>query len=311
MVSETTEAGYKRCLEYIKSAGIDYKSIESVTEYIKSIHGMRTKKGSLISEASVKIYLVSTLWYLTENKGDKEVITEIKMEIKRIREAIDKEVSTHKLIGTQKENYIKWDEVMEVYNMLKLDYKKTSTKYKTYVLLSCYVLMAPRRLRDYALMDIVDKESEELNKARNYYVKSAGYFIFNNYKTAKTYKCKKIKLTDEHKKIMNEYIEDKSASGSLFNMSGDAIQAKLARLFKGKKDKRVSVNILRHSYISWLKDNGKLGEDNNIWLIMGHSKGMQNEYYKKCQNTESDDDDEESEESEKGNEIIVMENMYK
>ena len=310
MRSEYTEKEYERCLGYIESAKIDYRKIKNPKDYIEKIERMRTKTGTNISEATVKLYLCATVWFMTKTNEENNYIEEIKGKITEIRNKLNEEVSSHKLIRKQKENYLKWEEILEVYDGLKPKYKKSKTAYKTYVMLSCYVLMAPRRLKDYALMDVADEETEEMDRKKNYYIKAGGYFIFNNYKTAKTYKSKKIKLTEEHKKILDDYIKEYEIDDSLLGLTDAAIKGKLVRLFKKEKNKEVSVNILRHSYISWLKDKGKLTEDNNIWLIMGHSKGMQNAYYKKENKIDSDDEDE-SYEEDTVNDIIIMEDIYK
>lgn len=311
MRSTKTEAEYERCLGYISSANIDYKKIDNTMDYINKIEGMTTKSGTQISEATKKLYLSATVWYMTKTNQDVKKIEEIKTKITEIRNKLNKEVSTHKLIRNQKENYIKWEDVLDVYNGLKPKHKNSNTAYKTYVLLSCYVLMAPRRLKDFALMDVIESETDDINKERNYYVKEGGYFIFNNYKTSKTYNSKRIKPIEDHKLILDEYIKYYNIEGSLLGLTENAIKGKLLRLFKKEKNKSVSVNILRHSYISWLRDNGKLKENNNIWLIMGHSKGMQNAYYKMEQELEEADmDDYDEIDDDQNDELIIMENVY-
>ena len=95
---------------------------------------------------------------------------------------------------------------------------------------------------------------------------------------------------------MDEYISEKNITGLLLGGTEHMIQSKLVRLFVKYLDKQISVNILRHSYISWLNDTGKLTitTRKNIAYIMAHTIEMQGEYYKN-----------------KNNEVINSESMTK
>ena len=104
--------------------------------------------------------------------------------------------------------------------------------------------------------------------------------------------------------MLDGYIEKYKIEGSLFELKGGAIKDRLVRIFKKYTKKTVSVNILRHSYISWLMDNGKLKtiEDRKRYAgIMGHSVSMQGEYYK-----DKSKEGEEGEEGEDGEEDEMM-----
>ena len=287
VLSETSKKEYTRFLSYLQNNNIDYKNIDDPQKFINSIKSLKKADGVLISRSTVKLYLVSTIWYLKNNKTidttDKinEIMTQLKQEIESISKAIDNDVQTHKLLGTQSTNFLDWTEILKVYNILKTKYTKSKTSHTTFVMLSCYILICPRRLGDYAKMHVVSSEIN-LSDNLNYYVITSNKFIFNSYKTASHYKTQTIEINDELKNLLNEYIAKYNiTSGSLFNLTEKAIQNRLVRIFKKYTNKSVSVDILRHSYITWAKNNKEiLGKENNVAMQMGHSVSMQNDYYK-------------------------------
>lgn len=185
--------------------------------------------------------------------------------------------------------------------------------YKKYLCSCIYTYHPPRRELDYKTMIIMNNLNDynkfikqfinknnlpyycnekatddfDLSKDKkinyNFYIKDKGLFIFWNYKTFKTYKCQIIKVDNELKDIINDYID-------YFNLkSGDL-------LFKGKNfhllinetfridGKPVSINALRHSFINNFYNNMK-GRDiiNNIEELsrmMAHSVNVNMNYYK-------------------------------
>ena len=288
MVSEVTEKKYKSMLSRLENEGIIYKTVP-IDDLISSISSLKSERdGEPISKASVRSYLIAIK---RERETDGKKILE---EINRINETIKGEVSKNRLIGNQKENYIEWTTVIEIYKDLLKGYGKSYNKDRNIVLLSCYCLMGVRRLLDYALMFVLTDETG-IEKGKNYYVKGGGYFLFQVYKTAKTYGIQRIKLSETHKELLDGYIERYKIDGTLFDLKGGSIKDRLVRMFKKYTKKTVSVNILRHSYISWLMDNGKLKtiEDRKKYAgIMGHSVNVQSLYYKDPTKTDEDTDEE-------------------
>jgi integrase len=271
--SPSTIMNYKKVLDFIEQKGIDYKNITNMGEYIEKINTLLKIDGLPISDGTVKVYLVATQWYLKTNKLNIDEQKIIKAEIEKIKREHDDKVKQHVLIGYQKENYLPWEDIIKVHDKLTISYKKNYTTYTNYVLLSCYVLLCPRRLTDYAMMYVIDLE-EDLDKSRNYYVRSKKYFIFNIYKTQKCYKTQYIMVPEKLAIILDEYIDTFKKSEYIFELSSHAIQQKLTRLFQTHTNKNISVDILRHSYITWATNNGTINDNNKhiIAQIMGHSR---------------------------------------
>ncbi len=114
--------------------------------------------------------------------------------------------------------------------------------------------------------------------------KSTKWFVFADYKTAKAYGVKEIKLSRKMNAMMNIYLKYHPDWKYLFgkdeNITKNALQKKVTKAFAGT-GKTLGVNMLRHIVISETVDTGdKLKEKMDIADKMGHSTATQ-ELYKK------------------------------
>ena len=116
----------------------------------------------------------------------------------------------------------------------------SKNKYKTYVILSCYIYNNPRRLKDYSLMYLAETIDDTNDKTKNYYVTSKSKFVFNDHKTSSSAKNRIIKVKPELNKIIKEYIKTtgKTKGESLFDQSEKCIYSRLTKLFS-KEFKRL------------------------------------------------------------------------
>jgi hypothetical protein len=114
-----------------------------------------------------------------------------------------------------KENWVEQSTVVETFEKLKevvaevADKKKvTEDQYNRLLqtlILSLYTLQQPRRNKDYTNMLIVKQVPE--GKEHNYLDLAKMEWVFNNYKTEKTYKQKVIPIPDEIKSILAVYFK--------------------------------------------------------------------------------------------------------
>ena len=111
----------------------------------------------------------------------------------------------------EKENWIEEDNLNKIYNKIendalqvkKFDSRKEYDKYLQYVILSLYYLIPPRRNKDY--IDMVIGYNPD-DKSFNYFDIENRRFIFNNYKTQKTYKEQIIDIPDRLFNILKQYL---------------------------------------------------------------------------------------------------------
>ena len=166
---------------------------------------------------------------------------------------------------SQKEAWVQPEKIEEIYKNIKnkipkkINNKKDYDNLLNYVLLSLYYLQAPRRNNDYALMKIASDKSD---KKFNYLDMKNKQFIFNNYKTQKTYSEMKVDISDELYKVLKLYLANHPNKSKLKNKNHDVnllvdssgepynksnqITKLLNKIFDGK----VGVSMLRNIYLT-------------------------------------------------------------
>lgn len=195
----------------------------------------------------------------------------------------------------QKANWLTWQEVEErkqkIYDDVKdlTDKKRISdTQFKKllqYFVLSLYTDIPPRRNQDYALCYIVKSFHDKLPTDRNYYVLDDKEFVFNKYKTSKTYGQQKLSVKDneEFMSAFNLYFKfhplNKGRWGKnrqvplLCNYDGSCLTSvnAITRILNKVFGKKVGSSMLRHFYLS-SKYSDELKEMEADAKAMGHSK---------------------------------------
>jgi len=194
----------------------------------------------------------------------------------------DDEMKDQKMNEKQKEAMIPYDEVMSMYNklekevspLLKMDNldKNQFVRVQIYVLLSCLLLIPPRRSLDYTEFKIKNIDKEKDNYM--HIVKRKPYFVFNIYKTAKKYKTQEVEITNKLKLIIDKWNKLNPSDYLLVNsrMTDKINPTQLTNLLYGFFGKSISTSILRHIYLSNIyKDVPALKEMEERASDMGNS----------------------------------------
>jgi hypothetical protein len=197
------------------------------------------------------------------------------------------EQSKQEKTDTQKQNWISQDQIKKIYNDKKNKYENLLTKkdmtiedfqnLQQYIITCLYILNDPRRLKDYTELKI-----KNIDKIKDNYI-DKDEFVFNNYKTAKTYHEQKIKINKDLLIILNKFIKLNPYEYLLNDINGNKLNSnKLnTRLNKIFGDK-ISVNLLRHSLLSELyKDIPALDQLQKHANNFGHSINQALLYIKK------------------------------
>ena len=190
---------------------------------------------------------------------------------------VKQKYSTQEKSATESENWTEWTDVLKLHSKMQdeanLIFKKQSISasdkatLNEYMLLSCYVMIEPRRSQDYSLMKIRDYDDND-----NYIEKNN--MIFNKYKTFKNYGTQTIVMPPKMKLLIGKWkkVNDSDylitgKSGKMLNVS--QITKLLNKIFGNRN---ISVNILRHSYLSHVyKDIPKISEMQQRASNMGTS----------------------------------------
>ena len=225
--------------------------------------------------------ILSALVIITDNKKYRDQM------LSDVRD-YNKEISKQEKTDTQEENWVTQKEVEDMFNDLKknanLIYKKENKTsndlqvLQNFIILALFKLIAPRRSKDY-----VDFKIKNVDKEKDNYM-DKGKFVFNSYKTAKTYGKQEVAIPRELTTIINKWIKVNPTDYLLFDVNMNPLTAvklnqRFNRIFDGKK---IAVNALRHSYLTdkYADDMKKKNAMSNDMTNMGSSLSQAETYVK-------------------------------
>jgi len=232
----------------------DYQFLKNTTKILDKIKHLKdnTKRTYLIS-------IVSVLKDQPKFKKPFDIYYQMMMEF-------NKNLKTNTTKSeTQNENWMEQEEIKKLWETSKADVitmtkgkrKLTDTEFEQlthYLVLSLYVLIPPRR-NDYLKM-LVLLEPAELKPDYNYLDVKNKQFIFQNFKTDKTYKTQTIDIPKELMDVITLYLKFRKEKtnqmpflikpdGTPFE-SINAVTRILNKIFK----KKISVSLLRNIYLT-------------------------------------------------------------
>jgi hypothetical protein len=203
----------------------------------------------------------------------------------------DEEQLENKKTKSQEENWIDQDEIKKIFykyqeeanKLFKVKGDLTMPQLQTiqnYVLicLTSGIFIPPRRSLDWTLMKWRNYDTEK----DNYYNKKV--FCFNQYKTAKFYNKQDVPVPSTLKQVLTKWIKLIDNDFLLFDSNNNPLtpvklNQRLNKIFDGK----ISVNILRHSFITDKYANKpitNLKDMTETAKEMGHSVNQALEYIK-------------------------------
>ena len=261
------------------------KNISYFSDNVKKIISFLEHKPSR-SRKSV----LSPLYVLTDKEEYKILMNS---DIQLFNENSKKQEKTEKEI----KNWIKWEDVSKkhvvlqsVFNMgVKSSdlYIKTLSDMNLYVLLSLYVMIPPRRCLDYAVL-----KHQNYDKQKDNYVDlKKKVIVFNEYKTSKKYGTQTFPIPKNLLLVLKQWIKILNRETELVNsdyviVTEDHNTVEITKLLNGIfKPKRVSCNMLRHSYVTYYYENKKgipsLEELEQLASQMAHSVTQSLQYIRK------------------------------
>jgi hypothetical protein len=204
----------------------------------------------------------------------------------RGRKAITEEAKESILTPSELSRFVKWSTLKDIY--------KKVTNLKEQALMAIYTLIPPRRLKDFQLMKITTstaREAHNLDSEFNYIsitnvIKKPKQLIFNNYKTNKQYKQQIFEVPPVLRTVLSKYIRSSDLKDGEFLFGRThtdvdrAFSTTVSGIFKKYTSKAVSINILRHSFISDFisKPNISTRQKEEVATFMAHSLAVQESY---------------------------------
>ena len=254
-VSDNTIKLYVFQLRQINNGEInDLKTFEDINYVIDFLKGFKinTQKTKLIA-------IIAMLKAFPEEDDLKNKYSEIVANINKVTNVTNKEKSE-----SQEKNWITKDEIKDIWSsfeeVIKTFINKKHLSEKQYnillqfLVLSLYTLTNPRRNADYMNMIVIKKVTDGLAQNMNYLDLQKKVFIFNQYKTSKTYKQQVEKIPEELFNVLKIYLKYKPIDSNflLVNYEGspfkhvNSITLILNKIF-GKK---VGSSLLRNIFLS-------------------------------------------------------------
>ena len=292
----------KTYLSNIKSVakGIN-QSIKSVDDIIK--HNEEIFKFLSDQKLNVRKTKLSAFIVVLDKGKDKndeaidKILVKFRKQITEDGDTNEKRENKQELTDSQKENFIPWGEVMKVYNNLKTEAEpllklerltlNQFKKLQSYILLSLYVLIPPRRSLDYA--DFKIRNIKEGPGGDNYMTmkkvgrKKVPVFVFNRYKNSGRLGAQEIEIPMALRNLVLKWIDKNPYDYLIVNGKGNSItQSKINDILNDIFGKRIGSSMLRHIWITnkydgidleeMKKDAYALGQSNTERLLKYSSK---------------------------------------
>lgn len=247
-LSANSKAIYENRLSKLDNLNIKIDGSMGIRAIVNKLKGKDYADGTIIQ------YLSAILWKLNNtpnlNYQQKKLTLSLGRKITQLGVKRNKFYDKNILTAKEKQQFIKWTDVLKVYNVVSDNKHFSDNNYLDFVILSLYINNdnGVRRIKDYANMVVSD---HIIDDDKNHYVNATKpVFVFNNYKTKEFYGQQKLYVNSQLSKILNDYIAKYNINGSLLGLSEDALKKRLMNVFNRYVGKDISVNILRKSFIS-------------------------------------------------------------
>lgn len=312
ITNKTTKKNYKHTMKKMQDLfGPNYMSIIK-SKPLMVLKLLEEKIPTITTRQSHITRIVGTLkrLKLTEDKNIKQsVINKYYDVMMNLATDIQEERGKNLKTKREKENWISWTDVLKIRDNIAKNLTGKN-KFLNYLVISLYTLLPPVRT-DYNDIKVIHDIKDADDKEQNYllYNEEEPKFIFNNFKSRRKTKNGKyiptiIDIPDELFDIIEEWFDDynKDKEYLLINYDGNpitkkALRNRIVRIFKNgtktkekPEGKKISVNLLRHIFISDnVSDKLNANEKNKIAKQMLHSITQQ-DYYKKRDDPETEED---------------------
>lgn len=213
-------------------------------------------------------YIISIVTLLSSIPNKNKKVTKLLDEYTKIMNQYNNDLRTNKN-KTDKEidnwldpkeindKYLQLLKVVKTISAIKVPTKEQYDMLIDLLLLSLYIKLSPRRVKDYTDMFVVKNIKDTTDQKKNYIVLKDKIFIFNSYKTASTYGQQTIKIPDDVFTIIKLYIRYllKDGDGNIpfiqrYNDSNKVTQKFIYNHLSDMFNKKVSASMFRKVYLT-------------------------------------------------------------
>tara|TARA_R110001632_G_scaffold59568_3_gene144757 strand:+ start:328 stop:1209 length:882 start_codon:yes stop_codon:yes gene_type:complete len=237
-----------------------------------------TMKRNILSSILVLLSAVAT------EKDTKEALRKIYADkLLELTEEMKVELAKNNKTETQEKNWVSLAELRKITKALI----RNSPGSQNTMIAALYSLQPPTRL-DFYDMEIVTPKQERIDN-KNYLIitnRSKKTFVFNDYKTSRHHGTVMLPVNKELNTVINKFLKLNPERKYLLQgknglpLSRNNLGKMITKIF-ASTGKQVSLNIIRHVYVSEKVDIEKIKEQNEIAASMMHSSDTQLDYAKK------------------------------
>lgn len=271
-----------------KQTGLTLDTPDDVIEHHKKIIEHLADVAGNVRKTRLSALIV----FIEKTKGSEKIVESFRKQMMDDCKDYDTQINKQEMTERQKEGYIPFAEVMGKYHALEKEVipimkkdtldKKEFARVQLYVLLSCLLLIEPRRSMDYTEFKIRNTDATKDNFLKT--EKRKPYFVFNTYKTSKKYKQQVIEIPAKLHKIMKRWMELNPHDWLLMNtrMENKITQTQLTSILYSFFEKPISTSMLRHIFLTdKYKNVPALADMKETADHMGHDLTMALKYVKK------------------------------
>lgn len=273
-------------------------------EEIKNLNYLKESKN--IFEIIEKLALSTKRSYLTSilvvlgafNKEAFNSVLEIyRKRLQELNNEYNKKIDTHEKTDKQSKNWVSLKQLSKVRNFYKKEleekgilkkdvlFPKQKDLVQKYLVSALYTLQPPIRL-DYGSMKIIRKLEDDDGKKNFLLVKGRNKktFIFNDFKNKKNLGTQKQEVNSKLNSVINLWLKYNKTDNFLMNSKGElmvenSLSKYIKKVFEPTK-KNITLNLLRHIYISENIDLEAVKKSKELAKTMMHSTGLQEDYAK-------------------------------
>jgi hypothetical protein len=281
-VNPTTKAYYDKAIQRIRKAvapdttGLDF--LVETAPVVAWIEAQASNNSRKTYYSVVKSVLAGRK-VATDEEALKVYGKHFTAYFKRVKEASLKQEPMDK----EGEDPLTWDEAIKARQQLVKD-----EDWQNACLLGCYTYLPPRRC-DYAGMMVVKTIKQTKDTNWNYCLlrKAKPVFIFNKFKTDKTYGQQTIDIPPELATLIRKWREANDGMWLFVKQNGDPMDTHrlsqhLIDLLERQTGKKAGASLLRHAFLTdLLKDEKPIADKKPIAEMMAHSTHTQELYARK------------------------------
>ena len=270
MVAASTQKQYDQRIKILNDAGFtDFlKNPENVLAFVNS----KSEKFS-----TRKVYISAILSTITDKTKTPLVYRDALKEFFNLQ---NEKAESNELTEGQKENEMSWNDILDVQKVLADEEKKTMAYHRAYLVVSLYTLNDPTRA-NYGDMKV---SSLRPSGTGNELVWGGPkpYFVFREYKTAKTYGDTTIPVNPALKKVIEGWFDFLGKTPEYIldvEYSNVVLSNYIRDVFRRITGKAVGINLLRHARITHeLAKPKTIKVKKELARRMMHSTGVQSQY---------------------------------